>query len=100
MKIIMGPKCSNADYIITESLVEKYNKSADISKSKIVLKGGVHMSSAGFLNGKHYSSYTEEITELKRNKEYEELETLLLKIVSATKEEDRISKMGCCSSLF
>lgn len=48
----------------------------------------------GYYNGRHYTTYVEEVKNLKSNGELEEAERLLLELVKATEEENKKEKMG------
>ena len=52
------------------------------------------MSDPGFFNGRHYTTYVEEAKELKKAKRLEELEHLLLELVSATESESQSEGVG------
>ena len=52
------------------------------------------MDKPGFYKGRPISDYVEEITALKRNKEFDKAEKLLLHLVDATEEESRATGMG------
>ncbi len=94
MEIILGPKCTNSDYLIVEALVEKYNKSAKIKQSKIVIKGGNNMSNLGMYHGKLYSTYCDEITGLIHDKKFEQAKVLLLEIIEIIEIESKAKNNG------
>ena len=48
----------------------------------------------GYYNGRHYTTYVEEVKILKREQRLEEVERLLLELVKATEEENNIEVFG------
>lgn len=48
----------------------------------------------GFFGGRHYTTFVEEVKQLKRDGKNEELEKLLWNLVYANEEEDKINKWG------
>ena len=52
------------------------------------------MNKPGFYHGQHYSTYVEEVRELKRGEQWGQAEQLLLKLIEATEAEARVLPMG------
>jgi len=52
------------------------------------------MEKSGYLNGKHYTDYVDEIKELKREEKYEEAIKLLLKIIEVVENESKQENIG------
>ncbi len=52
------------------------------------------MANAGFVDGKHYTAYVDEVRRLKRSGNLEAAERLLLRLVDATEEESRAEHWG------
>ena len=52
------------------------------------------MSHPGFFNGRHYTTYVEEAKKLKKANRLEELEKLLLELVSATEYQSQVEGGG------
>jgi len=48
----------------------------------------------GYYNGRHFTTYINEVKELKRQRNYIEAEKLLLELVSATESQDKVDKFG------
>ena len=48
------------------------------------------MNKPGFYHGQHYSTYVEEVRELKRGEQRGQAEQLLLKLIEATEAEARV----------
>lgn len=48
----------------------------------------------GYYNSRHYTTYIEEVNYLKRDEKLEEVEKLLLELINAVEEENKIKKMG------
>ncbi|MBC7109277.1 MAG: hypothetical protein H5T41_10960 [Methanomassiliicoccales archaeon] len=55
---------------------------------------GESMQGPGFLRGKHYTEYVEEVQNLKRTGRLDEAEKLLLKLVEAVEAEARAQGWG------
>jgi hypothetical protein len=52
------------------------------------------MNKPGFYKGRHYSTYVEEVRELKRGEQWGQAEQLLFKLIEATEAEARGVPMG------
>lgn len=52
------------------------------------------MDIGGFIGGRHYSTYPEEVRELQRNGNLDEAEALLLLLVDATEVESKSQQVG------
>ncbi len=52
------------------------------------------ISEAGSVNGKHFTSYVDQIKQLKREEKHQEAVELLLKICDATEAESEVSGLG------
>ena len=52
------------------------------------------MGAPGFINGKHYTTYVEDVRALKRNGQFDQAVTLLLQLVGATEAEARAKRWG------
>jgi hypothetical protein len=52
------------------------------------------MNKAGYLNGRHYSAYTDAVRSLKKANRYDEAVALLRQLVQATEAEARADRCG------
>lgn len=52
------------------------------------------MAKPGFIKGKHYSAYSDEVRRLKRNGDLDGAEVLLLQLIEATESEARANSWG------
>jgi predicted DNA-binding protein (UPF0278 family) len=48
----------------------------------------------GYYNGRHYTTYIEEVKQLKRDGKLQDAEKLLLELIKANEEENRVEKIG------
>ena len=48
----------------------------------------------GYVHGKHFTAYVEQVRELRRRGEDDKAERLLIELVDATEEEDRANRWG------
>ena len=48
----------------------------------------------GYYKGRHYTTYVEEVRQLKRTGKSEEAKSLLLQLVEATEKEDKVNRWG------
>ncbi|MEC9373018.1 MAG: hypothetical protein VYC34_04205 [Planctomycetota bacterium] len=55
---------------------------------------------AGNVDGRHYTTYVDEIKVLKRERRFEEAETLLMQIVDATEREARLGSGGVAPAYY
>ena len=55
---------------------------------------------AGSVDGEHYTSYVEQIGQLKREKRHQEAIELLLKIVDAAEAESKVSGQGVAPAYY
>jgi tetratricopeptide (TPR) repeat protein len=49
---------------------------------------------AGYYNGRHYTTFIEEVEQLKRNEKLEDAERLLLELIKANEAENSVEKLG------
>ena len=56
--------------------------------------GTLDPSAPGMVRGRHFTTYVEEVKELKRRGEYEAAVQLLVELVEATEAEDAMDRMG------
>jgi DnaJ domain len=56
--------------------------------------GTLDPAAPGMVRGRHFTTYVEEVKELKRRREYEAAELLLLALVGATEAEDSVDRLG------
>ena len=52
------------------------------------------MSNPGFHDGRHFTTYVDQVKQLKKNNQLEKAELLLISLVGATESEDRVDKSG------
>lgn len=52
------------------------------------------MDQPGFVDGRHYTTYVDEVRLLKRSGQFEQAERLLLRLIDATEEEARAKSCG------
>ena len=52
------------------------------------------MSNPGFHDGRHFTTYVDQVKQLKKNNQLERAELLLISLVGATESEDRVDKRG------
>jgi hypothetical protein len=52
------------------------------------------MSNPGFYNGRHFTTYVDQVKQLKKDNQLEKAELLLIYLVGATESEDRVDKRG------
>lgn len=70
------------------SILKKiHDKVIEVEYSQPIIK-------PGYYKGRHYTTYVDEVKNLKRDEKYEEAEKLLLELVNATEEENNNEKMG------
>ena len=55
---------------------------------------------AGSVDGEHFTSYVEQIKQLKREKRHQEAIELLLKVVDATESESKVSGLGVAPGYY
>lgn len=55
---------------------------------------GIVMAGPGLVDGRHYTTYAEDVRRLKRIGDEEAAERLLLRLVDATEEEARVQRWG------
>jgi len=49
---------------------------------------------SGYVRGRHYTTFVQDVKSLKKQAKFEELEKLLLELVDATEAENKVEKMG------
>lgn len=54
----------------------------------------------GFYEGRHYSTYIQEIEVLKKNGNFQELESLLIELVNATEAESKANETGVAPAYY
>ena len=52
------------------------------------------MSNPGFYNGRHFTTYVDQVKQLKKDNQLEKAKLLLIYLVGATESEDRVDKRG------
>ena len=52
------------------------------------------LSGPGYIRGRHYVTYVKDVENLKRSGKLEDAENLLLELINATEQEDRMEKLG------
>ena len=55
---------------------------------------------AGSVDGEHFTSYVEQIKQLKREKRHQEAIELLLKIINATESESKVGGLGVAPGYY
>jgi len=77
-----------------------FNRKDDINiaekiHSKVVELGySDPITKPGYFNGRHYSTYVDDVKNLKRDGKFEEAEKLLLELIKATEQENNVEKLG------
>ena len=49
---------------------------------------------SGYYNGRHYTTYVDDVNRLKKSEQMEEAERLLFRLVQATEDENNIENLG------
>ncbi|MEJ5240072.1 MAG: hypothetical protein WHS87_02630 [Anaerolineales bacterium] len=75
---------SRQDSSISERI---YNKIAELGRENPI-------AGPGYYNGRHFTTYVNEVESLKRQGKIEEAEKLLLELVAATEAEDKVDNRG------
>jgi len=75
---------SKGDASIAERI---HKKVADLGRSEAIVKPGYH-------GGRHFTTYVTDVKNLKKAGKLEEAERLLLELVRATEEENRVENLG------
>ena len=55
---------------------------------------------AGSVDGKHFTSYVEQVKQLKREKKHEEAMELLLKLIAATESQSNVDGFGAAPGYY